>query len=490
MNRNSPACPPAHPQDSRSLAWLLLPILGLLTGAALGDEIDTSPPDGLEIESDIDPARFDTADDLGVEAVDFEEAGGSILPRPTVRLETDWFAYYHATSIRSDQHVFRADLRFDFEGTLGSNLSYLVSPEFRIDSGDNGVNRFEFREDGMRRPLATFREAALSWAAESLELSAGKQVFNWGVADAWNPVDDLNPWDYLDVPTAGRTGIPAVSLYHLRELFEIEGVWAPLFTPSRIPLPGIDNRWLPDPSGFGRSVERLETFAFDGRELPSDRLDSSQFGARVSSSTLIDGWDVAVVYYRGNQKEGVFRADPSAAGIRTAVEYPRYHEIGGSFSSVLGSWQIHGEGSYHKTDEETMDDDYVSYVVGVNRSFSESQPPFVEETILILEYAGEEIIRSTPAGSPYFGSRQFSRPFEDALVASLTFKFSEDTQLEVGGSYDFADSGSFFEAELSHKFTDSLRANVGTNFFSGPQDSFFGKWGNNDRLFLGLALTW
>ena len=104
--------------------------------------------------------------------------------------------------------------------------------------------------------------------------------------------------------------------------------------------------------------------------------------------------------------------------------------------------------------------------------------------------SGQETTRSTPANGNYFGSRQFSRPFEDAVVGSLTFKFSDDTELELGGSYDFADGGSFVETELSHRLNDHVRARVGSNFFSGPRDSFFGKWGGNDRFFVGMTLTW
>ncbi|MGY8689715.1 MAG: hypothetical protein ACKVHP_18525, partial [Verrucomicrobiales bacterium] len=129
----------------------------------------------------------------------------------------------------------------------------------------------------------------------------GKDVFNWGVADAYSPVDNLNPWDYLDVPTSERIGVPALSLYHFNELFEIQGVWQPWFSPSRIPLPGFENRWLGDFQSFlassnGNLGIAPGSFSFDGVRLPSDSLDNSQFGLRLSSSKLIDGWDLGLIY--------------------------------------------------------------------------------------------------------------------------------------------------------------------------------------------------
>ena len=233
-----------------------------------------------------------------------------------------------------------------------------------------------------------------------------------------------------------------------------------------------------------------DSFQFSGVNLPNDSLDQSQFGLRISSSSLLDGWDLGLIYNYGHQSTGVFRGDVTPGGVVASLHYPRYFEVGASFSTVLGEWQIHGEGAYHATLDEQMDDDYIEYVIGVNRVFSDLPIPGVEETRLILEYAGEEITREISEGSPFFGSRQFSRPFEDAVVGSLNFKISEDTDIELSGSYDFADQGWMFEASLNHKFSANCKVTAGTHFFEGPEDSFLGKWNNNDRSFIALTLTY
>lgn len=381
-----------------------------------------------------------------------------------------------------------SDLQFRFEGQWGSHFNYVFIPQFRWSSGDEDTSSFEFLEDGKRRPNATFKEASLGWSSGAFEVSIGKSIFNWGVADAWNPVDDLNPWDFLDVPTAERIGVPALSLYYLHDLFEIQGVWQPFFTPSRIALPGMENRWLPDPRPFVDGGPPFTDFAFGGRDLPAHQWDHGQFGLRLTSSTLIDGWDLGLTYFRGNQSAGVFRAQPAGTTLVAELEYPRYHQIGMSFATVMGPWQIHGEGAYHDTDDGDVDDDYIEYIVGINRSFS-SPVPFLDEAIVVLEYAGQEVTTAKAEDSAYFGSRQFLRPFEDALVGSLTLKFSDDTEAELFGAYDFADGGSFYGAHLSHKFNDYCKAKLGGDFFAGPGDSFFGKWGSNDRFFLSFEFN-
>ncbi len=410
--------------------------------------------------------------------------------RPSITWTTDWFAYLDESTLGGgDQHLVRSDLQFLFEGVVGDHFNYSIVPQLRIDSGDHSESGFAFLEDGKRRPVATFREASLGWSSNAFELSIGKQIFNWGVADAWSPIDDLNPWDYLDVPTAERIGVPAISIYHLSEKFEIQGVWQPFFTPSRIPLPGIDSRWFPDPEGFSAPAMAFSQFTFQGRDLPATQLENSQFGLRLSSSVLLDGWDLGAVYYRGHQSAGVFKASPAGSAINAVLEYPRYQEFGLSFATVFGPWQVHGEGSYHDTDEEEMDDDYIEYIIGINRSFPDPPIPFVDEATMVIEYAGQEVTRAKSSDSPYFGSRQFLRPFADALVGSLTLSFSDDTELNLSASHDFADGGSYYGTDFSHKFSDHVKCSIACDFFAGPGNSFFGKWGKNDRLSVSLTVN-
>ena len=135
-------------------------------------------------------------DEADVDAYGAEEPN-SISMWPSIRWSTEWFGYYRESSSGGDQHLFRSDLQFNFQGNFASDFSYTLTPQVRVDSGNNGTNRFEFREDGHGRPLATFREANIGWSSSAFELNIGKKIFNWGVADAWNPIDDLNPWDYL-----------------------------------------------------------------------------------------------------------------------------------------------------------------------------------------------------------------------------------------------------------------------------------------------------
>ena len=434
--------------------------------------------------------------DLSVADEVSAEVGGATsvgLARPSVAFTGDYFEYVRKTPGSGDRHIVRGDLKVKFEGRFGGDLAYTVTPQLRQDGADNGINSFEFRERDRRRPAATFHEASLDWLGERFQVSVGKKIFNWGVADAYNPIDNLNPRDFLDVPTNERIGVPAISLYHLNDHFEVQAVWEPWFTPSRLPLRN-QNRWRGDfrdqqrraAAALGFPVQ----FAFAGRDLPSDQLANGEIGVRLSSSTLLDGWDLALTYLRGRHAEGVFVGALTGTTLFVSLEYPRYHEFGASFSTVVGPWELHGEGAWHLTDNEQLDDDYLEYVLGVNRVFGGRPLPGVEEVRLILEFAGQAVTRSLPNGSPSFGSRQFSRPFEDALAGSVVLKFSEETELECSGAFDFADEGSIFQAALSHELNEHVEVTLGTDLLSGSRASFFGKWDDNDRIFLTVDLRY
>lgn len=76
------------------------------------------------------------------------------------------------------------------------------------------------------------------------------------------------------------------------------------------------------------------------------------------------------------------------------------------------------------------------------------------------------------------------------MAASVVLKFSEETELECSGAYDFADRGSIFEASLSHEVNENFEVALVTDILSGPKDSFFGKWNANDRIFLTLSMRY
>jgi hypothetical protein len=51
------------------------------------------------------------------------------------------------------------------------------------------------------------KEAVLTFRPQAVEISLGKQIFAWGTADAFNPTDNLNPWDAMDPIDNEKMGV-------------------------------------------------------------------------------------------------------------------------------------------------------------------------------------------------------------------------------------------------------------------------------------------
>ena len=53
----------------------------------------------------------------------------------------------------------------------------------------------------------------------------------------------------------------------------------------------------------------------------------------------------------------------------------------------------------------------------------------------------------------------------------------------VTGSYNIDEYDSYFQPKLTYKFSDRLILQAGFDIFSGDEDTFWGKWKDNDRIF-------
>src|SRR5256886_5009446 len=108
---------------------------------------------------------------------------------------------------------------------------------------------FQIPETHPRRSYLSVKEATLAARRGPLEVTVGKQIFAWGTADAFNPTDRLNPYDYLDVLDNEKLGVWSASARLSVPRVSLVVVGVPYFTPSRLPL--AHSRWTPAvPSTF------------------------------------------------------------------------------------------------------------------------------------------------------------------------------------------------------------------------------------------------
>ena len=78
---------------------------------------------------------------------------------------------------------------------------------------------------------------------------------------------------------------------------------------------------------------------------------------------------------------------------------------------------------------------------------------------------------------------------DDALIWQALFRHSDRTQVQVRATANFTPTvNHFVELKINQKVTDFLHVDGGIDWFSGEADTFWGRWGRNDRVFVSTIL--
>ena len=407
----------------------------------------------------------------------------------------DWFArhgkgkleyklFWHTGTRPQDGRKRRSECRFTLELNIpvSDDLRVFVAPDLRWSSHDMSAGTFdELNRDEVRRPIFHFKEAYVEWSPGPWEVRLGEQIFAWGTADGFNPTDNLNPRDYLDLLDNEKIPVLALSAtYHFSEATSLQFVLIPLFTPSR--FDGQDSRW----SFFPAAPPRLN---FE-RHLPGDSLSNLQWGARLKTSA--GGWDFSVSYFDGYDDIGrptlgfrpTFPLGPGGPMVPVPdtvhSHYDKVRILGCDFATTWNDIGIHGEIAHVWTDGR-RNDNYLQYVLGIDYTFADLFPG--QNLRLILEYAGEHVTRKGRAldGVPPTG---IGRSLDHSVLGRAVYEINERAAIELQAVFNLGGGKDFYlQPSFRYDVRDDLRIVVGADILSGSADTFFGQFDSNDRIF-------
>lgn len=400
------------------------------------------------------------------------------------------FSHFHETP--KDNRNFREEgiLQLEWARRLSNWSSFSIVALAREDDDRlaQGVS-FRIPDTLERRSIIDVKEMALKFNFGPASLAFGKQIYAWGTADAYNPTDNINPYDYLDVPDREKMGVYSASLGVDAGPVNLSFVLIPVFTPSRDPL--AKSRWTAVPEDTGAAGGDAATVAqrfgitlprdalVGKRRVPSRDVDNMQYAARVKST--VAGWDISGSYYDGFEHTPVAKR-ARGPGDKFVPVYTRMKVAGLDFSTTYGKFEFHGEGAF-KFEERDGKDDRFQGILGLNYTWDDLGVKWLEHIMFIAEHARETNL-SSRSRSPYAESGAFTNAFGDALAGRVQFKFNEETQFSVGGTMDVRlDPNYYIQFKLNHKFTDNLHIETGVEFLDGDPENFWGKWRDNDRFF-------
>jgi len=369
------------------------------------------------------------------------------------------------------------------QGELSESVKWKLSG--RVD-GDLVYATSDFYLD----PVKQNQRLSAIWGENYLDISAGSWDFRLGAQQiVWGEVVGLF---FADVVSARDTRdflLPSFDVIRIpqwaarAEYFagdaHVEFVWIPVPTFDRIGKPGADFYPAPLPSPTPSSVAAL----FQDPERPGRSLNNSNYGVRAN--TLVSGWDLAAFYYRSFSSQPTFYRVVAGNPGQPIVFQPRYDRIwqaGGTVSKDLGAMVLRGEAVYASgqgysatalsVPQGVVQRSTLDYIVSV-------EFPLPGDTRFNLQGfqrayydggGGGIAIKSDGFGASVFLSTKLSAAFEPQILWIQNFK----------------DAGGLIRPRLNWYAAKNATLSFGVDIFTGPNDGYFGRYNNRDRVYSEL----
>lgn len=387
-------------------------------------------------------------------------------------------AYTYADPTHWSRAVGR--LQLTAQGDLGGGMRWKASG--RIDADPIYLNS-GFYPDAVKRDQrfdAFWRENYVDFSAGDWDFRLGAQQIVWGevvglyfadVVSARDMREFLLPsFDIMRIPQWAARAEYTVGNGHL------EFIYIPVPAFDNIGKPGSDFYPVPLPSPIPSDVADL----FDDPQRPARTLSNGNFGVRAN--TVIAGWDMSAFYYRSFSTSPTFYrvpGDDAAQPFRFEPRYDRIWQAGGTVSQDLGPAVLRGEAVYTHGH---------SFALADLQSAQSTVQRQTLDYIVSLEWALPHDTRLNLQGFQriYFdgGSDGIAIP-NDGFGASIfvSTKLTPTLTPQVLWIRNLRDGGELVRPRLDWAAARNLTVSFGVDIFSGSTDTFFGRYGNRDRVY-------
>jgi hypothetical protein len=353
-------------------------------------------------------------------------------------------------------------------------LGLAAGADLRTNSHDQVDNSWapDISDRGTLRPRVSIRRLAATVNRGPLTVDVGKQFIRWGKADILTPTDRFAPRDYLNVIDPEFLAVRSVRAVFEKGSHTLDGVWIPLFTPSRLPL--LDQRWSGAPPG----VELVEA-------QEPDFPRGSQAGVRWGQTGR--GYEYSVSFYGGFNHLPLIEQSTFPVPVTTAPtgaepimieivrRYPTLRMVGGDGAIPMRWFTAKGEVAYFGTTTPRTDE-YVLYVIQLERQSG--------EWVFVGGYAGE-VVTERGGAATFSPDRGTARTILGR--ASYTIDVNRSAAVESAVRQD--GRGLYLKGEYSQARGRHWRATVTGALIRGEPDDFLGQYRLNSHLTFGLRYS-
>ncbi len=359
------------------------------------------------------------------------------------------------------------------------------------------------------------REGWAGYYMEHFSFSIGKRIYMWGMADEMNPTDLLNAedlrWFFTYDKPARKIGDFSANMAVKIGNFKLEGVWIPLFTPTK--FADIDSDWLPWKLDlFYSFVDQFPEFVdFQSRSLPKSSIGNSSAAGRFSGIvgpvdfelTAYDGWDHMPTF------DVLIDTDPEliisgGKPLSVVEEYQRFNAFGGSVSGVIGPTTFRTEGAFytdryfmHKLDDALLVSQNILTAYNLLIQMKDDKFRTKKQSFNVvggLDYRYGNLLY---INAQYFHLQILD--YEDFLLddeidngfsGKMELSFLDQTlKVATNGAVNISQEDWYLNPYISYLITDSLKIEGGTILFGGEYETNFGEFDRNDYAYTKLRFS-
>lgn len=328
------------------------------------------------------------------------------------------------------------------------------------------------------------REAFLDLNFSNFNLRAGKQQIIWGKAEGVFITDIVSPKDLSEFLLRDfdeiRMGVTSLKAGYYFGNNTLEAVWAPVFTPTRMPEEG--SIWSPT-----LSFPITPTFDYSSSEV-NKSLENSEVFIRFSSmGSKADFEIVGGYFWNDDPAMHITRImDPESMQLTGLTVMPEHHRLsmaGMSISMPLGPLVIRGEGGYYSgkyfqtealtARDATIEKDYLHYMAGLDYTLAGIRL----STQFIREYI------------PQYETGIRNEEFETTMTFLAKKDFlRERLWLELFAYVGINNKDALIRPKISYSFADGFDIQAGANIFTGTEGRF-GQYNDNDMIYMKLKYS-
>ncbi|MEP7062452.1 MAG: DUF1302 family protein [Betaproteobacteria bacterium] len=392
-------------------------------------------------------------------------------------------AYTYADPTHWSRAVGR--LQLTAQGDLGGGVRWKASG--RIDADPIYLNS-GFYPAAVKRDQrfdAFWRENYLDFSSGDWDFRVGAQQIVWGEVVGLYFADVVSARDMREflLPSFDVMRIPqwAARAEYTAGDAHLEFIYIPVPAFDIIGKPGSEFYPVPLPSPIPSDVADL----FDDPQRPARTLANGNFGMRAN--TVLAGWDMSAFYYRSFSTSPTFYRVAGGDALQPFRFEPRYDRIwqaGGTVSQDLGPAVLRGEAVYThghnfalsnlQSTEDTVQRQTLDYIVSLEWALPLDTRVNVQGFQRIYSGGSSDGIAIVNDG---FGASVF-----------VSTKLTPTLEPQILWIRNFRDGGEIIRPRLNWNAARNLMVSVGVDIFSGSTDTFFGRYGNRDRVYTEARL--